>query len=101
MTRHSSPPPLSRALLPVGYGASWHRVLIDQALTGLPAALLVEVGWSSRSRLPGWGGTALRRRYGTRYLPLGHLLGNMTYREPGQIRTAARSARPSRPPIPR
>jgi hypothetical protein len=71
MTRHSSPPPLSRALLPVGYGDQLHRTLIDQALACLPRALLVEVRWSSRSRLPGWGGAALRRRYGERYLELG------------------------------
>ncbi|WP_069804504.1 hypothetical protein [Thermogemmatispora onikobensis] len=87
--QESVPLPLARVLLPVGYGAPLHRTCIDQALVCLPRALLVEVRWSSRSRLPGWGGAALRRRYGARYLDVGPLLGNSAYREPGQIRIAA------------
>lgn len=78
-----------RVLLPVGYGSQLHRSLIDQALVW-PTALLVDVRWSPRSRLPGWGGAALRLRYGKRYLPLGHVLGNMAYRsrQSGQIQIA-------------
>ena len=87
--QESVPLPLARVLLPVGYGAPLHRTCIDQALVCLPTALLLDTRWSARSRRPGWSGAALRRRYGPRYLPLGHLLGNMAYREPGQIRIAA------------
>lgn len=77
---------LQRAIIPVGYGARLHRRLITRALACLPTALLVDIRWSSRSRLPGWSGAALRRRYGACYRDLGRLLGNRAYREPGQIR---------------
>jgi uncharacterized protein (DUF488 family) len=79
---------LSRAIVPVGYRHAGHNIVITHLLRCFSSAVLVESRWSARSRQPCWSATALRSRYGERYLSLGHLLGNTAYREPGVIQIA-------------
>jgi len=70
---------------PIGYSAPGTRATIDALLQADERTMLVDVRYSvSSKRKPDWSGTALKERYGSRYLWLQDL-GNVNYYNGGPI----------------
>jgi hypothetical protein len=77
-------------VIPLGYGVPLAMQLLDELMTD-PAALLIDTRHSPKSALPQWRGSELYKAYKTRYRWAGKYLGNINYRNGGQVVLADRT----------
>lgn len=65
-------------LIPFGYGAPKAQERLEKIMAEDERALIVDIRYEARSRMPQWNKGALQKRWGERYWPLS-ALGNVNY----------------------
>jgi len=65
-------------LIPFGYAAPGAEKRLEELMAADERALIVDIRYEARSRMPQWNKAALQKRWGDRYWPLS-ALGNVNY----------------------